>query len=540
MSSFCMKQSHVRYTGFSAAFLVISGFSTFASFKRSSKAKRKGIDGALKILEFVIPRSGKVRKDERHQRLIQTCMQDLLKSRQKKSYKLVNDTVFDKFTEKDQLEHDYNNTNNVSVFWGTKVWTENDSFSFFCELHEKGISPEATTLSSVIKSCGTKGAAGTGFQLHAFSVKGGFCGCDSVGSSLISLYFKCGKVDDAYQAFEEIMVKNTITWTAIITGYAQHCQLERCLYLFIMMRHSNSKPNDFTFASLLSACTNCASLAVGRSLHCLEIIIGYDSYTHVSNALISMYAKCGFIKEARFVFEKLTCKDLISWNSMIFGYAHYGIAEEALDLLKEMERMNILPDSITFLGALSSCRHAGLVDKGRQCFNSMLHYGIKPGLDHYSCIVDLLGRAGLLEEAVGFIEKMPLSPNAVIWGSLLSSCRVHGKVWIGIHAAERRLLLEPGCAATHLQLANLYASAGCWNSVATVRKLMKERGLKTSPGYSWIEIGNKVYKFKAEDGSNTELKEMLIVLDTLGDHMQCLKYVFQTSLDDLDQVVHHY
>lgn len=283
------------------------------------------------------------------------------------------------------------------------------------------------------------------------------------------------------------------------------------------------KPNDFTFASVLSACTSTALLGLGRSIHCLEMRMGFDKCLRVGNALISMYSKCGSIEEARCVFEKMLRKDLISWNSMIFGCAHNGLAEQAVHLLQCMDGENVKPDGISFLGVLSSCRHTGLVEISRWCFNSILKRGIKPGLDHCACIVDLLGRAGFIEEALEFIKSMPMPPNAVIWGSLLSSCRVHGNVQIGIQAAEQRLVLEPDCAATHIQLAKLYAGIGCWNQVARVRKLMKDRGLKTIPGHSWIEIGNDVYRFKAEDGSNSKFNEILNVLDCLGEHMKFLK-----------------
>ncbi|ONK77008.1 uncharacterized protein A4U43_C02F2160 [Asparagus officinalis] len=493
-----------------AAYRFISGFGSPASLGRSIKAERKGINKALEILDFVTPKNCDIGRDDSHGRLIRSCLQGLLETGQRKCPKLV------KGGEHEKLRSPAEETSR----WSSKI------------LAEEG----AATLASAVSSCGANGALEEGSQLHGLSLKNGFYGRVPIGTSLISLYAKCGKLDDAHRVFNEMPVKNTVSWTAVISGYAQHRRLETCVYLFNLMGHVSSKPNDFTYASLLSVCTNCASLALGRSFHGQEMKIGYGSYTHVSNALISMYAKCGIIEEACYIFEKLPFKDLISWNSMIFGYAHYGNADQALDLLKEMEKCNILPDAITFLGVLSSCRHAGLLDKGHHCFRLMVKQGIKPELDHYSCIVDLLGRAGLLEEAVDFVEKMPMSPNAVIWGSLLSSCRVHGNVWIGIYAAERRLLLEPGCATTHVQLANLYASVGHWNNVANVRKLMKERGLKTTPGCSWIEIGDKVYGFKAEDGTNSELREMLVMLDTLGDHMESLRYMLRTPLDDVDQI----
>ncbi|KAF5205300.1 Pentatricopeptide repeat-containing protein, partial [Thalictrum thalictroides] len=167
--------------------------------------------------------------------------------------------------------------------------------------------------------------------------------------------------------------------------------------------------------------------------------MGFSSYVHIGNALISMYSKCGNVVQALYIFERMKVKDIVTWNSMIAGYAQHGLADLALNMLKEMEKVEIKPDAITFLAVLSSCRHAGLVELGQLCFKFMVQHGLEPDLDHYSCIVDLLGRAGFVEEAKHFIDKMPIFPNAVIWGSLLSSCRLHGKVQIGIEAAENRL-----------------------------------------------------------------------------------------------------
>jgi pentatricopeptide repeat protein len=236
-----------------------------------------------------------------------------------------------------------------------------------------------------------------------------------------------------------------------------------------------------------------------------------------------MYCKCGDLKDAFRIFDQFSNKDVVSWNSMIAGYAQHGLAMQAIELFElMMPKSGTKPDAITYLGVLSSCRHAGLVKEGRKFFNLMAEHGLKPELNHYSCLVDLLGRFGLLQEALELIENMPMKPNSVIWGSLLFSCRVHGDVWTGIRAAEERLMLEPDCAATHVQLANLYASVGYWKEAATVRKLMKDKGLKTNPGCSWIEINNYVFMFKAEDGSNCRMLEIVHVLHCLIDHMEFL------------------
>ncbi|PKA63282.1 Pentatricopeptide repeat-containing protein [Apostasia shenzhenica] len=511
------KQSTTLFKLFSTAsqFLSRSGF-IFPS-KNYSYAEHQSIEKAQEILDLVAPGKSRVQDVECHHRLIQSCMQDLLKNDE-----VGNNSTFiqrkgagpaELFSHKDLYFNDL-------FLWMSNKSKLEDPTQLFLSLQNGGINADESTFSCLLSVCVARGDLSLGLQFHALAVKFGFDKFSRVGNSLISLYFKCGMLENMHQVFWNMTARNTISWTSIITSYAQHSQYEASLNLFNLMRATSSKPNDFTFASILSICRSGGTLGLGRSLHCLELKMGFDSQTHVLNALISMYSKCGNIEEARCVFEEMQNKDLISWNSMIFGYSHYGFAEDAICLLREMNKHNTKPDSISFLGVLSTCRHAGLVEQGLDCFNYMLELGIEPGFDHYSCVVDLLGRAGLLERALSFIEKLPVRPCAVIWGSLLSSSRVHGRVWIGIHAAENRLLLEPGCAATHLQLANLYASVECWDQVARVRKQLKDKGIKPHPGSSWIEVGEKIYIFKAEDRSNSQVNEILDILDSLADHMK--------------------
>lgn len=397
---------------------------------------------------------------------------------------------------------------------------------------------DATDLSISVSSCALERNLRGGIQYHCAGIRTGFLANVYVGSSLINFYGKCNELENAYRVFEEMPIRNVVSWTAIIVGFAQECHVDMCFELFHRMRHSTMEPNDFTFASILSACTGSGALGQGKSVHCQTIQLGFDSYIHISNALVSIYCKCGAVGDALYIFKNLDGKDTISWNSMIAGYAQHGLALKAIDLFEEMKKQNVKADAITFLGILSSCRHAGLVKEGWFYFNSMVKHGVQPELDHYSCIIDLLGRAGFLEEARDVIEKMPICPNAVIWGSLLSSCRVHGSVWFGIEAAEGRLLLEPSCAATHVQLANLYASVGCWDDAARVRKFMKDKGLKTSPGYSWIELQNKVYQFGAEDKSNTKMLEILFDFNNLVDHITALGYDPEIYGDEEDYVLY--
>nr|GMD59640.1 pentatricopeptide repeat-containing protein At2g37320 [Ipomoea batatas] len=326
----------------------------------------------------------------------------------------------------------------------------------------------------------------------------GFLSNVYVGSSLVTLYAKCGVAGDAYKVFEEMPVKNVVSWTAVIHGFSLEFQVDECLQLYREMRNSALMPNEFTFTSLLSACTGSGCFGQARSVHCQTICMGLDSHLHVANALIAMYCKGGEIEDAHYVFQEMIGKDLVSWNTMIAGYAHHGLAPKAIELFEQMKDQKVKPDSITFLGILSACRHAGLVKH------------------------DLLGRAGRVEEARNLIKEMPVKPNGIIWGSLLMSSRLHWKVEVGIEAAENRLMLEPWCTATHLQLANLYASIGLWDQAARVRKAMKNKGLKSDPGYSWIEIRNEVHYFRVEDRSLAQLNEIVPVMDILADHMRDL------------------
>ncbi|XP_031111540.1 pentatricopeptide repeat-containing protein At2g37320 [Ipomoea triloba] len=399
---------------------------------------------------------------------------------------------------------------------------EENSIELLSRLHRQGLRTDPSVLSNALSSCASERAVSVGIQIHCLVMVNGFLSNVYVGSSLITLYAKCGVAGDAYKVFEEMPVKNVVSWTAVVHGFSLEFQVDVCLQLYREMRTSALMPNEFTFTSLLSASTGSGCFGQARSVHCQTICMGLDSHLHVANALIAMYCKGGEIEDAHYVFQKINGKDLVSWNTMIAGYAHHGLAPKAIELFEQMKDQKVKPDSITFLGILSACRHAGLVKHGWFYFDSMACYDVKPELDHFSCIIDLLGRAGRVEEARNLIKEMPVKPNGIIWGSLLMSSRLHGKVEVGIEAAENRLMLEPWCTATHLQLANLYASIGLWDQAARVRKAMKNKGLKSDPGYSWIEIRNEVHYFRVEDRSLAQLNEIVPVMDILADHMRDL------------------
>ncbi|CAH9095611.1 unnamed protein product [Cuscuta epithymum] len=387
-------------------------------------------------------------------------------------------------------------------------------------LHKEGLKTDPGFLSNALSVCCSERAVNIGIQIHCLVMKNGCLTNVYVGSSLVSLYSKCGSLEVAHNLFEEMPIKNVVSWTTVIHGFSQVFQVDVCLKLYMEMLNHALMPNDYTFTSLLSACTGSGCFGQAKSVHCQTICTGLESHVHVSNALISMYCKGGDVEDAHYIFQKMNDKDLVSWNSMISGYAQHGLAPQAIDLFEQMKDKRVKPDSITFLGILSACRHAGLVEQGWFYFNSMALYDEKPRIDHFSCIVDLLGRAGRIEEAHDMIKKMCVSPNGVIWGSLLMSSRLHGNAEVGIEAAENRLMLEPGSRATHLQLANLYASIGLWHEAARVRKEMKSKWLKIESGCSWIEIRNEIHCFRVEDGSFAEWIEVVPVMYILADHMR--------------------
>ncbi|KNA25462.1 hypothetical protein SOVF_005770 [Spinacia oleracea] len=462
----------------------------------------KSLNKALRIVNLVSPKSTHVNNQHGHLQLIQ----DLIQTHSKRISEVKSPNDFGIPCSRHQIPSDQ-----VLPSFSFK----DDVVSEVFELHREGLRIDVAVLPHALSVCGYTGNLHCGTQLQCLAIRDGLSMNVYVASSLISMYSKCGELRSASMVFEEMPLRNVVSWTAFISGFAQKYQVDACLELYSQMRHSSLKPNDYTLTSLLSACVGNGSLRQGKSAHCLAFLSGFYSYLHVANALVSMYCKCGNIEDAFCVFESMHDKDIVSWNSMISGYALHGLAWKAIDLFEEMKRQKMKPDCITFLGVLSSCRHAGLVKQGHMYFNSMIEYCVEPDLGHYSCIVDLLGRAGLVDEGRNFILDMPIKPNAVIWGSLLSSCRLHDNVWIGIEAAENRLELEPSCAATHMQLAKLYARVGMWDQVAKVWKMMKDTELQTNPGYSWIEIGNEVISFKADDTANSRMNEVFCMLEGL-------------------------
>eukprot|EP01018_Ginkgo_biloba_P025162 Gb_40121 [translate_table: standard] len=347
-----------------------------------------------------------------------------------------------------------------------------------------------------------------------------------------------GLVDESLKLFHKMPERNVVSWTGMIAGYAQNGYSEEALKIFRQMRLAGVKPNSKTFASVLSACADLAALEQGMEIHEEVIQSGLRANIIVGNALLDMYAKCGSIVKASNLFDTMPQRDVVSWNAMIAGYAMHGCGREALKIFGKMQCSGTNPDHLTFLGVLSACCHSGLVDEGWQYFKCMSQdYGITPSMEHYVSMVDLLGRAGRLDEAQDFINKMPLKPEAPLWRCLLGACRIHNNIELGKRVVECLFELDPKNDAPYVLLSNMYAAAGNWDDIEKLRKTMKDRRVKKKVGCSWIEVDKQVYAFLVGDRSHPQIQKICAELERLSGLMKAAGYVPDTRfvLNDLEE-----
>ncbi|XP_042063093.1 pentatricopeptide repeat-containing protein At1g20230-like [Salvia splendens] len=417
--------------------------------------------------------------------------------------------------------------------------------SMFQQMHYHGVTPDGTGISSVLPAVGDLGYLNAGRQVHGLVIKTGFGVDKCIVSALIDMYSKCGCPQEMLQAFEDTdqvdvgacnaliagltrhglvdkallvfkehrangMELNVVSWTSVIACCSQHGKDIEALELFREMQAAGVKPNAVTIPCLLPACGNITALMHGKAAHCFSIRRYITDDVYVASALIDMYANCGKIKEARCCFDRMPARNLVCWNAMLGGYAMHGKAKEAIEIFSWLQKSGQKPDSVSFTSLLSACSQSGLTEEGYHYFESMSKdHGVEPTIEHYACIVSLLGRAGKLEEAYSLITKMPYDPDACVWGALLSSCRLHHNMSLGEVAAAKLFELEPVNPGNYILLSNIYASKGKWKDVDKVRDIMREKGLKKNPGCSWIEVKNKVHMILAGDKSLPQMAEIL-------------------------------
>ncbi|KAL5563178.1 hypothetical protein UlMin_032925 [Ulmus minor] len=353
-----------------------------------------------------------------------------------------------------------------------------------------------------------------------------------VNNALLRLYAVCGCWDEVLQVFDEMPQRNVVSWNSLIGSFAGWDRVFDAFDAFRRMQREGMGFNWVTLTTILPVCTRTTVLRSGKEIHTQIVKSTKKSDIPLTNSLIDMYAKCGEIDYCKRLFEEMKNRDLTSWNTILTGYAVNGLMDEAFELFDEMVESSIKPDEITFIALLSGCSHAGLTNEGQRLFDKMkLDHWVSPTVEHYACLVDMLGRAGYIKEALEVVEGMPMKPSNSIWGSLLNSCHLHGNTSLGELIAKELFQLEPDNAGNYVMLSNIYANVGMWEGVKMVREMMENRGIKKEVGCSWVQIRNRIHTFVA-DGSfefrnSDEFKE---VWNELEEAMKDNGYVPDTSV----------
>ena len=393
---------------------------------------------------------------------------------------------------------------------------EEEALLYFKKMHALNLKIDDFTYPSILKCLTLNFDLKVAWSLHCLAIKTGYEDYNIVSNALIGMYGKQGDVDSAIKGFNKMLNKDMVSWTSLVSGYSQNGLHEEALQLFNDMRTAGVYLDDFLFSCVLGACAELTVLQFGQQVHAIFVKSGGGLSLSVDNCLISMYAKCGCMEEALIVFDLMEMRDLISWTSMIVGYAQNGEGTYSIKFYEEMLASGIEPDSVTFVGLLFACSHAGLVEKGQCYFESMEKvYGIKPGQWHYACIIDLLGRSGKMMEANKILNEMVVEPDASIWKALLAACRLHGNIETAERAARNLFELEPQNAVPYILLANIYSAAGKWQEAARTRRSMRSKAIIKEPGRSWIEMEGKVHKFTSADKSHPRTLEIYAKVDEI-------------------------
>ncbi|BFG35464.1 hypothetical protein CerSpe_217380 [Prunus speciosa] len=378
-----------------------------------------------------------------------------------------------------------------------------EALATFRWMIDVGVKPNSVTISSMLPVLVELAFFGVGKELHGFSIRMGIESDVFIANSLIDMYSKSGRSNEASNVFQGMDKRNIVSWNAMIANFGQNRLELEAIGLVRQMQGHGEIPNSVTFTNLLPACARLGSLRHGKEIHARTVRMLYASDLFVSNALTDMYTKCGRLDLARNVFDRIPSKDVASWNTMILGYGMLGELNTAISLFEAMREDGAEYDSVSYIAVLSSCSHGGLVEKGKKYFEGMQALNIEPTEKHYACMVDLLGRAGLMEEAVELIKGMPIVPDANIWGALLGACRIHGNVELASWAADHLFRLNPEHCGYYILLSNMYAEAGRWDEVNRVRELMKSRGVKKNRACSWVQVQDQVHAFVVGESLET-------------------------------------
>ncbi|KAH7681436.1 Tetratricopeptide-like helical domain-containing protein [Dioscorea alata] len=444
----------------------------------------------------------------------------------------------------------------------TTAYADNDQWEKLADLLNKmsneGVQPDSVTILSVLQGSTFLGIEKVR-EVHGYSLRTGIISKLTVGNAILDAYAKCGSIESAFRIFMSLTGKNVITgntmisgylkhgysddaervfnemcdrdltsWNLMVQGYAQHDFNDRAICLFREFQAKGMRPDTVSIMSILPACARLASVCLVRQCHGYKTRASFDDL-QLEVALLDAYSKCGSVNDAYKLFHASPQKDLVTFTAMIGCYAMHGMAGEALMIFFDMLELNIKPDHVIFTTLLSACSHAGLVDEGWKLFRSIdTTFNIRPTMEHYACMVDLLARRGRLREAYEFIMDMPCKPNASVWGSLLGACKMHGEVEVGQLAADNLLNVEGRNIGNYVVMSNIYAAGGKWDSVEQMRKMMKAKDLKKPAGCSWIEVDSKRHVFVAADLSHPNRSSIYDILVTLD---QQIKELYSSAID---------
>ncbi|XP_057960898.1 pentatricopeptide repeat-containing protein At4g14850-like [Malania oleifera] len=389
---------------------------------------------------------------------------------------------------------------------------------------------DEVSFSSVLSACASMGELDFGKQVHGVIIKHGLMHLGYVKNSLLDMYGKCGLFEDAVKLFHIKGERDVVTWNIMIMGCIQNDKFEGACELFWVIRNEGIAPDEASFSTVLHACASLAALNRGVLIHDQVIKTGFLRNTSVASSLITMYAKCGSLVDASLVFEEIEYRNVVCWTSIITACQQHGCANQVIELFEDMLVEGISPDYITFVSVLSACGHTGRVEQGFAYFNSMTNvHGMNPGPEHYACMVDLLARAGRLDEAKRFVESMPIGPDVSIWGALLGACRNYGDLEMGREVAEKLFEMEPDNPGNYVLLSNMYMRDGMLKEANEVRRLMGINGVRKEPGCSWIDVKNTTFVFTSHDRSHSKAEEIYAMLGKLKELVKKKGYVAETQ-----------
>ncbi|KAJ8477538.1 hypothetical protein OPV22_021265 [Ensete ventricosum] len=424
--------------------------------------------------------------------------------------------------------------------------------SLFSGILCSGGPPDGFAVVSALSASGRMGDFRIGRTVHAMVYRWGLGGETVVGNALMDMYCRNGSIELARKVFSEMVVRDSVTWSSMLHGYMKHIGLEsacqlfdempmkdtgcwtvmitghvqakrpvRALQLFLQMKSEGHIPIPITLLGVLSACADIGALDLGRTVHTYIIKINVDADVTVYNALVDMYSKSGNVGMAYQIFEEMMYKDVFTWTTMISGLAAHGDGYGAMKVFSKMLNSGVIPNEVTFVGVLSACSHSGLIHEGRKWFGRMKSiFSLSPQLEHYGCMVDLLGRAGLLTEAKSLIEKMDTEPDAIIWRSLLSACLAHSDAQLAEIAGKEIIRKEPDDDGVYVLLWNMYASSNRWEEALEMRKKMWNRKVVKQRGRSWIEVDGFVHEFLVEDRTHHLRSEIYVLLEGMAKQLK--------------------